>query len=133
MKNTDLEKTPAIQLEEEKVDGVKSITLDDISKEELIGIISDLQIQLEEKERPNTFITEPLLIMDDELEELMKSPEFIEGLKVGAKLAGIYTGLVNCGMSLETAQDIAVNHHTLTLNTEALKIQQKTLKRSSGV
>lgn len=133
MKNTDLETTPTIQLEEEKVDGVKSITLDDISKEELVGIISELQLQLEEKERPNTFIAEPSLILDNELEEMMKSPEFIEGLKIGAKLAGIYTGLVSYGMSLETAQDIAVNHHTLTLNTEALKIQQKTLKRSSSV
>ena len=116
---------------EEKQDR-KVLTLDDISKEDLLGAVAELQGQLEEKDVTNTYVVDPLLLDDEELIKMFGSKEFEEGKKFGYKLAGLYTTLVSSGMSLEEAMAIASNHQTLLFNVKVVETQAKTVKRSSG-
>ena len=110
----------------------KLLTLDDVSKEDLLGAVAELQSQLEEKDVPNTYVVDPLLLDDEELIKMFESEEFEEGKKFGYKLAGLYTTLVSSGMSLEEAMAIASNHQTLLFNVRVVETQAKTLKRNSG-
>lgn len=109
----------------------KVLTLDDISKEDLLGAVAELQGQLDEKQQ-NTFVVEPLLLDDEELVEMFESEEFEEGKKFGYKLAGLYATLVSSGMSLEESMAIVSNHQTLLFNVKTVETQAKTAKRSSG-
>jgi len=109
----------------------KVLTLDDASKEDLLGAVAELQSQLDEKQQ-NTFVVEPLLLDDEELIKMFESDEFEEGKRFGYKLAGLYTTLVSSGMSLEEAMAIASNHQTLIFNIKTVETQAKTLKRNSG-
>ena len=110
----------------------KVLTLDDASKEDLLGAVAELQSQLDEKQQ-NTFVVEPLLLDDEELIKMFESDEFEEGKRFGYKLAGLYTTLVSSGMSLEEAMAIASNHQTLIFNIKTVETQAKTLKRNSGL
>ena len=67
----------------------KVLTLDDVSKEDLLGAVAELQSQLDEKQQ-NTFVVEPLLLDDEELIKMFESDEFEEGKRFGYKLAGLY-------------------------------------------
>ena len=116
---------------EEKQDG-KVLTIDDISKEDLLGAVAELQSQLDEKESTNTFVTEPILLDDEEMEKMFQSEEYQEGLKFGYRLVGVYVPLVSSGMSLEEDMAIASNHQTLLFNVKVVETQSKTAKRSSG-
>jgi hypothetical protein len=124
--------TPDKEIEALQQGEIKTMTLDEISKEDLIDVIGELQSQLEEKEQSNTYIVEPLSMTDEEIEEVVKSEEYQRGVKLGAEILGFYTTLVNGGMSLESATDMVTNYQTLTFNVESVKTQAKTLKRSSG-
>ena len=110
----------------------KLLTLDDVSKEDLLGAVAELQSQLDEKESTNTFVVEPLLLNDLEINDMLNSEEFTEGKKFGYTLAGLYTTLVSSGMSLEEAMAIVSNHQTLLFNVKAVETQAKTMKRNSG-
>lgn len=109
----------------------KILTLDDVSKEDLLGAMAEMQGQLDERQQ-NTFVVDPLLLGDEEIIEMIKSEEFAEGKKFGYKLAGLYTTLISSGMSLEEAMAIALNHQTLLFNVKVVETQSKTAKRSSG-
>ena len=110
----------------------KLLVLDDVSKEELMGAVVELQSQLDEKESTNTFVVEPILLDDEEMEKMFQSEEYQEGLKFGYRLVGVYVPLVSSGMSLEEAMAIASNHQTLLFNVKTVETQAKTLKRNSG-
>ena len=109
----------------------KVLTLDDVSKEDLLGAVAELQSQLDEKQQ-NTFVVEPLLLDDEELYKMFESDEFEEGKRFGYKLAGLYTTLVSSGMSLEESMAIVSNHQTLLFNVKTVETQAKTLKGNSG-
>lgn len=112
--------------------GLESISLDDISKEQLLEIIQSLQAELESKPTENTYVVEPFVLTDAEMELFAKTEEYQEGTKIGAKLGGISNALISCGFSKEMAMEVAMNYQTLTFNVESIKLQAKTLKRSGG-
>lgn len=123
---------PEVTITDEIEDETGVISLDDISKEQLLDIIQNLQAELDSKPKENTFVVEPFILSDEEMEVFAKTEEYKEGTKIGAKLGGIQNALISCGFSKEMAMEIAMNYQTLTFNVESIKLQAKTLKRANG-
>lgn len=106
----------------------ENIKLEDLKKEELIELVMHLLSKEDEEPKKYTYIAEPLLIDDEEIET---SQEFIEGLLLGYELVGFYTALINGGVSKEVAQDMIVNHHTYKMSGEIVKEQSKIARKGS--
>jgi hypothetical protein len=106
------------------------ISLEDLTKEELIELVIKLLSKNEEEPQKNTYLTEPFEVSE---EDIVESKEYQDGVKVGNKLVGLYSALVSGGLSLEVAQDIVVNEHTYDKSSVIIKEQSKTAKRASGL
>jgi hypothetical protein len=106
------------------------ISLEDLTKEELIELVIKLLSKNEEEPQKNTYLTEPFEVSE---EDIIESKEYQDGVKVGNKLVGLYSALVSGGLSLEVAQDIVVNEHTYDKSSVIIKEQSKTVKRASGL
>lgn len=114
-------------MEDNEQEVMEQVTLEDLSKEQLIDLIMALSEEVENVQKPSeqTYVTEPI---DIDM-EFIKSKEFAEGVKSGSKLVGIYTALVNSGISIEVANEIILNEHTYKLSAEVLKEQGKVAKK----
>lgn len=86
---------------ENKKDAVETI---------LEGLQGELEIQEENTpEIEKTYFTDVIVMDDDAFNDFCQSDEFQEGLRIGAKYAGVYTAMVNAGAEVNFAQDIAFN------------------------
>lgn len=106
--------SPTVQIESPQSPQLEeAVTLESLSKEQLIGVIETLSVEIEElKNSKQTFLVNPISYSEEEMKVFYKTDEFKEGEKLALKLAGMYSVLENFGMSLETAMDICVNQHT---------------------
>lgn len=55
------------------------------------------------------YFTEPIIMDDGYFDKFIELDEFKEGLRIGAKYAGVYTAMINSGADVSFAQDIAFN------------------------
>jgi hypothetical protein len=55
------------------------------------------------------YFVDPILLNEESIDSLMNSDEFIKGMTIGAKYAGIYTAMINAGAEVSFAQDITFN------------------------
>jgi hypothetical protein len=67
------------------------------------------ELVVEESKSEREFFTDPIFMEDEYIDKFIQSEEFKEGLKIGAKYAGVYTAMVNSGADVSFAQDIAFN------------------------
>jgi len=51
----------------------------------------------------------PIPLIELDVEDIMKIPEFTEGLNEGMRIGGMFTAMVNSGMSLEMSETIVYN------------------------
>lgn len=125
------------QVEEPKVETELSLTgdnaevsLEDLSKEQLISLITQLLSEAEADSTPQkyTYLTEPFIEEGIDLTD-----EYLEGAKIGRKLVGLLSTLVSGGYAIEIAQDICVNQHTYEHSATIIKEQSKVSKRASGL
>lgn len=102
----------------------EEVSLESLTKEQLIGVIESLSVEIEElKNSKQTFLVSPPAYDDEEMQNFYDSDEYREGEKLALKLAGMYSVLENFGMSLETAMDICVNQHTYDNSVRIVKEQ----------
>ncbi len=66
-------------------------------------------VDLSKEESDKLYFTDPIIMDDSFLESFALSDEFQEGLKIGARYAGVYTAMINAGAEVSFAQDIAFN------------------------
>lgn len=101
-------------------DEIKDIAIEDenveISDEELIEMLGKAQGSKLE------FYREAMEFEDDELNNLVDSDDFQNGVKVGSYFGGMYTTLVNMGIDLQTASDLLINQQTLMANERSQKV-----------
>lgn len=103
---------------------VEEVSLESLTKEQLIGVIESLSVEIEElKNGKQTFLVNPISYNEDEMKVFYETEDFKEGEKLALKLAGMYSVLENFGMSLETAMDICVNQHTYDNSVRIVKEQ----------
>ena len=62
-----------------------------------------------EAEPDGTCFVDPILLDDESIDGLMNSEEFVKGMTIGAKYAGIYTAMINVGASVSFAEGIVFN------------------------
>ena len=87
----------------------KDITLEDLSKEDLIDIIYSMQ------ERPKIDIKE---IENSKI----NIEEFNKGVNIGSLYGGLFVSLVSCGIDGEQAYNIVLNQNTLDGNLKSSKL-----------
>lgn len=66
-------------------------------------------VDVGKEESEKLYFVDPILLNEESIDGLMNSNEFMEGLKIGAKYAGIYTAMINAGAEVAFAQDITFN------------------------
>ena len=66
-------------------------------------------VDVGKEESEKLYFVDPILLNEESIDGLMNSNEFTEGLKIGAKYAGVYTAMINAGAEVSFAQDITFN------------------------
>lgn len=77
-------------------------------------------------------IAMPLLFEEGYMAGLINTPEFEEGQKIGNKIGGIFTQLMNYGIGEDSALAILVNYMTAENNVEVQKINLEIAKVNSS-
>lgn len=89
----------------------------EMSEEELIQTLQSLAPSTEESSSDDLVVAfDPIEFSDEKNTELVNLKEFIQGESIGARLAGMYTVLVNSGVPIKTSSDLIVNQMTLEHN-----------------
>lgn len=105
----------------------EKVALEDLSKEDLMNFVSQLLLQdNNEVKNDRNYVAEPIILSDEQFDQLLTEKDFLEGVKIGMKLLGLYSTLAGGGVSLETAEDVMVNQHTYENSIELTR--EQTLK-----
>lgn len=90
------------------------------SDEDIMGLLQG-DSQPKDNGEPIMF-REPLELDDPEITEIYNSDEYIEGVKIGARLSGIYTTLLNFGVDIMVANTVVMNQQAIDSNERIAKI-----------
>jgi hypothetical protein len=71
------------------------------------------------------YFTEPIIMDDGYFGKFIELDEFKEGLRIGAKYAGVYTAMINSGADVAFAQDITFNVQMGDISLANSKVQKE--------
>lgn len=94
----------------------------EITDEQIAEMLGSLQSQ--QKEQELIFFRDPIEFDEEEMTMLTNTKEFIEGQSLGAKLAGLYSTLVNFGFEMNSAMEVVMNQQTIEHNLEVQNISK---------
>lgn len=109
-------------------DNKKDIKETEIIEKDVVEMTDDMiENLIGEKE---TYVTNPILL-DEKV--IMENEDFHEGLRKGLEVAGMFTAMVNAGMSIEFSENYILNMNILdkTMEEKHNKSYDKIIKEES--
>jgi len=122
---------------ENKIIQIKESDLAKMTKEEIstlkleieesgseLEVIYDLTEDMDNMDINNqelTYFQEPIILTED---EILENENFKKGLEHGYRLGGVFTAMVNSGLSRELAENYAVENALFETKLEIAKMEQ---------